>query len=59
MSEERKPSHLLKVLAIGAVMAIAFVVAWRLRHPVADLAVVAVAVSLSILIWSQKGPERK
>jgi len=49
----------MRVLAIGAVLAIAFVVAWRLRHPIADLAILAVAVSLCTLIWTQKGPERK
>jgi hypothetical protein len=58
LSQVSKPSHPVRVLAIGAVLAIAFVVAWRLRHPIANLAVLGIAVSLCILIWTQRGPER-
>jgi hypothetical protein len=51
---EQPPSVIAKVLATAAVWSIVAAMAWRLRHPMVDLALLGVGASLTFLIWSSK-----
>ena len=53
--KHKRTNVLVKVIAIGAVWSIAFVIGWRLRHPLVELFLVAIGASVSYLIWTNPG----
>jgi hypothetical protein len=53
---DRAGRVLAKVLATFAVWSIALVMGWRLRHPMADLALLGLAVAVTVVIWLHPDP---